>query len=91
MLWMAAAAFLGAGLAMAIGKPRSHRPIVVLARSVAALATSSLLAAWTAIQLGATAASGIFAVSFVLGLFSTTSYGLALRAAQNEPKSSNSA
>ena len=91
ILWMAVAAFLGASLAMAIGKPRSRRLLVVLARSVAAFATSTLLAAGTAVQLGATAAPGVFAVSFVLGLFSTTSYGLALRAAQNGPKSSNSA
>ena len=91
MLWMAVAAFLGAGLAMAIGKPRSRKPIVVLARPVAALATSTFLAAWTAVQLGATAAPGIFAVSLVFGLFYTTSYGLALRATQNGPKSGNSA
>jgi hypothetical protein len=90
MLWMAVAALVGASLAIAIGKPRSRKSIVVLARSVAALATSTLLAAWTAVQLGATAAPGIFAVSFVLGLFSTTSYGLALWAARNGPKSSNS-
>lgn len=87
MLWMAVAAFLGAGLGMAAGKPRSRKPIIVLARWVAALVTSTLLAAWTAFQLGATAAPGIFAVSFVVGLFSTTSYGLALWAAQNGPKS----
>jgi hypothetical protein len=91
MLWMAVAALLGASLAIAIGKPRSRKPVVVLARSVAALAASTLLAAWTAVQLGATAAPGIFAVSFVLGLFSTTSYGLALWAVLNGPKSSNSA
>jgi hypothetical protein len=91
MLWMTVAAFLGASLAIAAGKPRSRTSIVVLARSAAALATSTLLAAWTTVQLGATAAPGIFAVSFVLGLFPTTSYGLALWAAQNGPKSSNSA
>ena len=91
MLWMAVAAFLGAGLAVAIGKPHRRKPIAALARSVAALATSTLLAAWTALQLGATAAPGIFAVSLVLGLFSTTSYGLAVWAAQNGPKASNSA
>ena len=90
-LWMAVAASLGASLAMAIGKPRSRKPIVVLARCVAALATSTLLAAWTAVQLSATAAPGIFAVSFVLGLFSTASYGLALRATHNGPQSGNSA
>jgi tellurite resistance protein TehA-like permease len=76
---------------MVVGKPRSRKPTVMLARSVAALATSTLLAALNAVQLGATAAPGIFAVSFVLGLFFTTSYGLALWAAQNGPKSSNSA
>jgi len=89
MLWMAVAAFLGAGLAMAVGRPRSRKPIVVFARSVAALATSTLLAAWTAFQLGATAAAGIFAVSFVLGLFCASSYELALWANQNGGKSSS--
>jgi hypothetical protein len=91
VLWMAVAALIGAGLAIAIGKPRSRTPIVVLTRSVAALATSTLLATWTAVQLGATAAPGILAVSFVLGLFSTASQGLALWAVLHGPKSSNSA
>ena len=91
MVWMAVAALLGANLAIVIGKPRTGKPVVVLARSVAALAMSTLLAAWTAVHQGAMAAPGIFAVSFVLGLFSATSYGLALWAALNGPKSSNSA
>lgn len=69
MLWMAVAASLAASPAIVVGKPRSRKPTVLLARSVAALATSTLLAAWSAVQLGATAAPGIFAVSFVLGLF----------------------
>jgi hypothetical protein len=47
ILWMAVATFLGASLAMAVGKPLSRKPIAVLARSVVALVTSTLLAAWT--------------------------------------------
>ena len=47
MVWMAVAALLGANLAIVIGKPRTGKPVVVLARSVAALAMSTLLAAWT--------------------------------------------
>jgi hypothetical protein len=51
---MAAAACLGASLAIAVVMPRSRKSIVVLAPCVAALAKSTLLAAWTAVQLGAT-------------------------------------
>jgi hypothetical protein len=86
---MAVTALIGAGLATAIGKPRSRSPIVVVTRSVAALGTSTLLAVKIAVQLGATAAPGIFAVSFVFGLLSTTSFQLALWAALNWPKSNN--
>jgi len=81
MLWMAVAALLGAGFATAIGRPRNRRPTFVLARSVAALAIATLLAALAAVQLGATAAPGIWAVAVVLGLFSTASCALALWAA----------
>jgi hypothetical protein len=41
----------------------------------------TLLAALAAVHLGATAAPGIWAVAFVLGLFSTASCALALWAA----------
>ena len=44
MLWMAFAAFLGAGAVMATGKLRGRRPTFVIARSAAALAIATLLA-----------------------------------------------
>ena len=78
MLWMAFAAFLGAGAVMATGKLRGRRPTFVIARSAAALAIATLLATATAVQLGATAAPGIVAVSFVLSLGSTAGLALAL-------------
>lgn len=66
MLWMALAALLGATAVMALGKARSQPRNVVLILTAIAFAVGTLLAALTAILLGATAAFGIWAVAVVL-------------------------
>lgn len=88
MLWMAFASFFGASVVMVIGKTRGRGPALLLARWAVALVIAMLLAAWTAFQLGATAAPGIWTVSFVLGLCSATGWALALSASVNRLKSS---
>jgi heme A synthase len=73
MLWMAFASFLAAAGVMAVGKARSRKPNVVVTLSVVALVIATLLAGSVAYWLGARAPFGIWAVAFVLSLFSTAS------------------
>lgn len=68
MLWMACAALVGAAVVLAVGgaSRRSTRDLLQLA--LVALLAAVLLAGFTAIRLGATAAAGIWPVAFVLSV-----------------------
>lgn len=68
LLWMAIAAFVGATAVMLVGKVRSRTLRVVIPLAAAALVVATLLSGVTAMMLGATAAPGIWLMSFVLGL-----------------------
>ena len=76
MLWMALAAFVGATLVMTLGgvRRRGTRGIVVL--GIGALIVAMLAAGWIAMRLGATAAAGIWPVSFVLSVCWVASFVL---------------
>lgn len=76
MLWMAMAAFVGASLVMVVGRARRRQRAGVLGLAAVALIAATLLAGWTAYRLGATAAAGIWPVSFVLGFCWASSYAL---------------
>ena len=85
MLWMALAALLGTSAVMLTGQVRQRAPRAVLSLSAIALLVGTLLAAWTAVRLGATAAAGIWPVSFVLAFCWVASYALdALSRSQEE-------
>jgi O-antigen/teichoic acid export membrane protein len=73
MLWMAIASSVGAAGVMALGKARSQELNSVGMLSVLALVIATLLAGSVAYWLGARAPFGIWAVAFVLSLFSTAS------------------
>ena len=66
MLWMACAALVGTAVVLAVGGAprRSTRELLPLA--LVALLVAVLLAGFTAMRLGATAAAGIWPVAFVL-------------------------
>ena len=68
MLWMALAALIGTAIVMTAGhaRRRSGRGVFLLAGT--ALIVAMLLAGWTAMRLGATAAAGIWPVAFVLSI-----------------------
>lgn len=76
MLWMAFASLLGAGVVMVIGRARDRTTAAVLTLSVVALVAAMLLAGWTAMRLGATAAAGIWPVAFVLSFCWVASFAL---------------
>ncbi|HEX8850638.1 MAG TPA: hypothetical protein VF761_14005 [Gemmatimonadaceae bacterium] len=77
MLWMALVALVGTVVVMAAGGAgrRSRRGLLQIA--IVALIVAVLLAGWTAMRLGATAAAGIWPVAFVLSFCWVTSYVLA--------------
>lgn len=68
MLWMACVAFIGTAIVMTAGhaRRRPNRGVFLLAGI--ALIVAMLLAGWTAMRLGATAAAGIWPVAFVLSI-----------------------
>lgn len=66
MLWMALASLFGASAVMVLAEARVRAPRAILALACLALVLGTLLAAWTAYRLGATAAAGIWLVSLVL-------------------------
>lgn len=76
MLWMALASLLGAGAVMFLGRARDRTTGAVLTLSIVALVVAMLLAGWTAMRLGATAAPGIWLVAFVLSFCWVTSFAL---------------
>lgn len=78
-LWMAlvASAFAAGVLAASIGRRRSRR--AVLTQSLVILVISTLVAGPTAFISGATAAAGVWAVAFVMGLcLAASSFFIAL-------------
>jgi len=76
MMWMALASLVGASAVMVIGGVRRRVPRSIFSLSVLAMLVAILLAGWTAIRLGATAAAGIWPVSFVLSFCWVASYAL---------------
>lgn len=86
MLWMALAALIGTAAVMIAGhaRRRSTRELFLLAS--VALIVALLLAGWTAIHRGATAAAGIWPVSFVLSICWVMSFVLAALA-RSAPRS----
>ena len=76
MLWMALTSLVGVSIVMAMGDVRRRERRGVLSQSAIALVVATLLAGWTAIRLGATAAAGIWPVSFVLAFCWVASFAL---------------
>ena len=76
MLWMAIASFVGATLVMWVGGARKRPRRAVIALAGAALVAGTVLAALTAMWLGATAPFGIWAVAFVLSACWAVSHAL---------------
>lgn len=68
MLWMAFAALGVVMLVMDLGRARRRTPRGVLGLAVVALVAATVVAAWLAYRLGATAAAGIWPVAFVLSV-----------------------
>ena len=85
MLWMALAALIGTAAVMIAGHAgrRSTRELFLLAS--VALIVAMLLAGWTAIHLGATAAAGIWPVAFVLSTCWVMSFVLDARSRRAGP------
>jgi len=76
MLWMAFASFFGVALVMWSGHARQRPRKSVLSLAAIALVAGTVLAALTAMWLGATAPFGIWAVAFVLSLCWAASHAL---------------
>jgi len=76
MLWMAFASFFGVALVMWSGHARQRPRKSVLGLAAFALVVGTVLAALTAMWLGATAPFGIWAVAFVLSFCWTASHTL---------------
>jgi len=74
--WVALAAFVGAGIAMLIGRARSDAESSLLRLSMFALALSTIAAVSVARLLGARAVFGIWAVAIVFAIFFTASQAL---------------
>jgi hypothetical protein len=75
MLWMALAALVGAAAVAVVGRPRgARRPLLV--RSALVLLVATLLAAFTAYRLGATAALGVWPVALVLSFCLAAAYAI---------------
>lgn len=68
MLWMALAALIGTAAVMIAGHARRRRTRELFLLASVALVVAMLLAGWTAIHLGATAAAGIWPVASVLSI-----------------------
>ena len=77
MLWMACAALAGAAVVLAVGGAPRRRTRDLLQLALVALLAAVLLAGFTAMRLGATAAAGIWPVAFVLSVCWVASYVLA--------------
>jgi hypothetical protein len=76
MLWMALASVLVVAPVMLAGKVWRRQPAGVLALAALALVAATFVAGWVAYRLGATAAAGIWPVSFVLAFCWATSFAL---------------
>jgi hypothetical protein len=76
MLWMALASLLVVTPIMLAGKVRRRQPAGVFALVIIALVAATLVAGWLAYRLGATAAAGIWPVSFVLAFCWAMSFAL---------------
>ena len=76
MLWMALASLLVVAPVMLAGKVWRRQPAGVIALAAIALIAATLVAGWIAYRLGATAAAGIWPVSFVLAFCWATSFAL---------------
>lgn len=74
--WVALAAFVGAGLAMSIGRARGDAGVTLFRLCVLTLAVSTIAAVSVARLLGARAVFGIWAVAIVFALFFTASQAL---------------
>jgi hypothetical protein len=76
MFWMALAALAGAAAVAALGLPRGPGRRSLLVRSALVLLVATLLAAFTAYRLGATAALGVWPVAFVLAFCWAAAYAI---------------
>ena len=76
MLWMALASFVGATVVMTLGRVRRRGTRGIAALAIVALIVAMLAAGSIAMRLGATAAAGIWPVSFVLSVCWVVSYVL---------------
>ena len=74
--WVALAAFVGAGLAMSIGRARADAGVTLFRLSLLTFAVSTIAAVSAARLLGARAVFGIWAVAIVFALFFTASQAL---------------
>jgi hypothetical protein len=76
MLWMALASLLVVAPVMFAGRVWRRQPMGVLTLAAIALTAATLVDGWIAYRLGATAAAGIWPVSFVLAFCWATCFAL---------------